>query len=103
MMFETWIAFEPSKSGILLISVVKSCIFIDFLMLCTSYNQRASNAHNFAANRRELSEENVFGIFCTIKIGHFWKKCVAAILFVYFETPEFTNFQNGCRISSLAQ
>jgi hypothetical protein len=60
MMFETGIAFEPSKSAISLISVGRSRIFINFLTLCTSYNQGASNAHNFMANREELSEENVF-------------------------------------------
>jgi len=60
MMFETGIAFEPSKPTISLISVAMSRIFIDFLTLFTSYNQRASNAHNFIANREELSEENVF-------------------------------------------
>jgi hypothetical protein len=60
MMFEIGIAFEPSKSAISWISVAIFRIFINFLTLCTSYNQRASNAHNFMAERQELSEENVF-------------------------------------------
>jgi hypothetical protein len=59
-MSESWVSFEPSKSAISLISVGRSRIFIDFLTLCTSYNQGASNTHNFMANREELSEENVF-------------------------------------------
>jgi len=59
-MSESWVSFEPSKSAISLISVAISRIFIKFLTLCTSYDQRASNAHNFMANREELSEENVF-------------------------------------------
>ena len=36
---------------------------MDFLTLYTSYNQRASNVHNFVTNRREMSKENVFGIW----------------------------------------
>ena len=59
-MFETRIVFEPSKSAISLISVARSGFPMNFFTLCTSYNQRAYNAHKFMANGEELSEENVF-------------------------------------------